>query len=354
MHVMWMHGLSIVVLLVVGVAPVATRAAAPSTGLLPDVAFDVLPATARNGELLRRLASPLQAARIVDAMGDAVHALAAFPLDPKSQHFALYVPPAPPPAAGYALLVFVPPWKEARVPTEWIPALDRTHTIFVTPAGAGNDANVMARREPLALIAAAGVLQRYRVDPTRILIGGFSGGSRVALRLALGYPDVFHGALLDGGSDPIGTQAVPLPPADELHRFQESTRIVFLTGDEDFIRQAQQARASDALAHWCVFATRSITPPHTQHVLANGAALGQALQWLLSAPPPDIARLAACRAPLDAALDKQLTALRALLAAGERAHAGRLLEQIDAHYGGLAAPTSVEVFRALGSTPQAH
>jgi poly(3-hydroxybutyrate) depolymerase len=52
----------------------------------------------------------------------------------------------------------------------------------------------------LALIAAQNAMAQYSVDPQQVYIGGFSGGSRVALRLALGYPDVFHGALLNAGS----------------------------------------------------------------------------------------------------------------------------------------------------------
>jgi len=74
----------------------------------------------------------------------------------------------------------------------------------------------------MALLAAYNTMKQYPVDPQQVYIGGFSGGARVALRLALGYPDVFHGALLNAGSDPAGTLDVPLPPADLFRRFQES------------------------------------------------------------------------------------------------------------------------------------
>jgi len=79
-----------------------------------------------------------------------------------------------------------------------------------------NDASTVDRREPLALLAAQNVMAQYPVDPQRVYIGGFSGGSRVALRLALGYPDVFHGALLNAGSDPIGNADVSLPAGGSL------------------------------------------------------------------------------------------------------------------------------------------
>jgi len=102
---------------------------------------------------------------------------------------------------GYALLVFVPPWPDARVPWGGPPSWNNTVVIFVSAANSGNDASILDRREPLALLAAQNVMRRYPIDPERVYVGGFSGGSRVALRIALGYPDVFHGALLNAGSD---------------------------------------------------------------------------------------------------------------------------------------------------------
>ncbi|HEX7348548.1 MAG TPA: hypothetical protein VF264_02700 [Rhodanobacteraceae bacterium] len=320
----------------------------PPTGLLRNVTFAGVPATARNGELLRRLVSPLTARRTVHALGDNPQALDASPIDPVEQHFAVYVPPTPG-TTGYALLVFVPPWKDARVPIQWIPTLNRTHTIFVTAAGSGNDANVLNRRDPLALLAAAGVMQRYSVNPARVYVGGFSGGSRVALRLALGYPDVFRGALLDAGSDPIGTAAVPLPPADLLHTFQARSRIVFLDGDHDFIHQAQRARASDALKHWCIAQTHSLTLFDTPHVLASAAGFGAALAWLMREAKPDPARRATCRAARQAALAKSLAGVKAAIDAGDAPHALQRLREVDANYGNLAAPAILQNLHAIGA-----
>ena len=44
----------------------------------------------------------------------------------------------------------------------------------------------MGRREPLALLAALNILADYPIDPEQVYIGGFSGGSRIARRLASG------------------------------------------------------------------------------------------------------------------------------------------------------------------------
>lgn len=332
----------------------AALCAGPPTGLQRDVVFKLAAPPARNGELLRRLVSPLHAMDMQREMAGNPEALSASPLAPAQQHFALYVPTSPAPASGYALLVFVPPWQDARIPVEWIPVLDRNHAIFVTAAGSGNDADVLDRRDPLALLAAYNVMQRYHVDLARVYVGGFSGGSRVALRLALAYPDLFRGALLDAGSDPIGTAEIPLPPADLLHRFQQSSRLVFLTGSDDAIRQAQLARADASLEQWCVFDTTSITLLRTSHMLADAAAFAQGLAALSKPHVPDATRIAACRARNATALDRDLDHAEKLAHAGHIDQAMQALTTIDARYGGLAAPRSVELMRTLDSHRARH
>ena len=329
-------------------------AASPSTGLQRDAVFTSPASLARNGELLRRLVSPLHAMDMRQAMAGDPRALEASPLAPAQQHFALYVPTSPAPATGYALLVFVPPWQDARVPEEWIPVLDRNDVIFVTAAGSGNDANVLDRRAPLALLAAHNVMQHYHVDPARVYVGGFSGGSRVALRLALAYPDLFRGALLDAGSDPIGTTQVPLPPADLLHRFQQSSRIVFLIGNDDRVPQAQLARTGASLARWCVFDTDSITLLRTSHVLANASAFAQGLARLFKPHAPEPAKIAACRARNAAALDGDFDKAESLANTGHIDHAMRALTAVDARYGGLAAPRSLQLLHTLDSRRASH
>lgn len=360
----------------------------PVTGLQRDVVFTDFPAYARNGELLRRLVSPLNAQRLLQRLTPT--AVRAQPLDPARQSFVLYVPSGPPPTSGYALLVFVPPWDDAHVPTQWIPVLDRWHTIFVSAAQSGNDADVLNRREPLALLAAHGVMRRYHVDPAHVYIGGFSGGSRIAMRLALGYPDVFKGAVLDAGSDSIGTAELPLPPVELLHQFQQSSRIVFLTGSDDHgpngdvsailrpdtqespipkdlyekerqgfglmtikgengTNQFQNPTLSSqhSLREWCMENFDVDTLRGVGHVLADPSALDFALRHLDAPAQPDADKLSACRTKVDDQLNTRLQQVQALLDDRKRDKAQALLEKIDAQYGGLAAPRSIALMKTL-------
>src|SRR5256885_10139099 len=89
-------------------------AAAPmAPGLHTSVTFDRPSPLASTAEIVRRTFSPLAAARIA-----ATHSLAGQSIDVARERFLVYVPKQRPPQ-GYALLVFVPPWEDAKLPPGW-------------------------------------------------------------------------------------------------------------------------------------------------------------------------------------------------------------------------------------------
>lgn len=326
--------------------PLAYAGVAP-TGFREDVVFTAYTPVAGNAERMRRLLSPLTARRIQRQLQKAHERLGEQAIDLARERFTLYVPNRAPPADGYALLVFVSPWDDAREFRQWVSVLDRTGTIFVSAQRSGNDMDVLNRREPLTLLAAYNVAQQYHVDPKRMYVGGFSGGSKVALRLALAYPDVFRGVLLEAGSEPIGTPAIPLPPADLLHRFQESVRVVYLTGGRDDYRQRDDAGNRDSLRRWCVTSLSSVQAPWLGHELADAGSFSRALNKLSRPAHPDADELTKCRAANEQSLQSQLQQARALMDAGNPGEARKLLEQVDTTYGGLAAPQVVTLMDRL-------
>ncbi|HEX4158826.1 MAG TPA: hypothetical protein VHY79_10140 [Rhizomicrobium sp.] len=318
-----------------------------TSGSLSEVTFASYSPLSSNAEMARRLLSPLKNARLQKILAGGAR-LSDQAIDLAREKFALYVPPRAPPG-GYGLIVFVPPWDVARLPPGWGPVLDQYGMIFVTAARSGNDQNGLARREPLALLAEANVALRYRLDPARITIAGFSGGSREALRLALGYPDVFRGAILNAGSDPIGNATLPLPPRDLFARFQETTHLVFLTGDQDIRNITFDAASQHALRDWCVFHVDRRDTMGGGHDAIGGAALSRALDILAAPLDADTAQIASCRAAIDADKNAKLADVQSLIVAGRRDEARKLLTVIDAHYGGLAAPGIAAMSKALES-----
>ena len=286
--------------------------------------------------LADRLLSPLTSRRLMHRLAATGASPAAATIDVGREQFRLVVPPEP--AGGYGLLVFVPPWDDARLPLGWGAVLARHGMIFVTAAGSGNDVGAFDRREPLALTAAAGVMARFPVDPARVYVGGFSGGSRIALRLALAYPDLFRGAFLDAGADALGDM-VPLPRVDRLDQFRTASRLVFFAGADDAENLGAIDDSMRSLRRWCASNAVRQTEPRLGHAIAPPDALDRALAALAEPVPPLGLREMTCRTRIAgdaaAALDRA--------AAAAPADARRLVERLDRTFGGLAAPRSAEL-----------
>ncbi len=313
---------------------------------LREVVFTDYGEQSSNPELARRLLSPLAAARLQRELARSGRMLTGQPVNLADERYLLYVP-SQHAASGYGLLVFVPPWQDARIPPGWAEVLDRFGLIFVSAARSGNEESALGRREPLALLAAHNIIRRYPVDPQRVYIAGFSGGSRVALRLALGYSDLFHGAILNAGSDPIGNAEIPLPPRDLLLQIQNSTRVVYVTGEQDGANAIDALASMRSLRRWCVFNVDSFLEPRLGHAVATAAALSRALESLGSSARPQLTQVAACRSATDSALNAALRNVELAIEDGREEKARRQLKDADERFGGLAAPRSLELASKL-------
>ena len=310
----------------------AAAANAASDNTAKNVTFNTYSPLSSSAEMARRMLTPLTYRRIQPDLANARPQ----PIDLSGEKFLVHVPDGAPPVQGYGLLVFIPPWQQASLPKDWAGVLDRHDLIFVTAANSGNDAGMLDRRVPLALLGYENVRSRYPIDANRVYIGGMSGGSRVALRVALAYPDVFRGALLNAGSDPIGGDEVALPPLDLFHRFQESTRLVFLTGARDEVNMHNDLQSQTSLRGWCVFDFDSVTIPRRGHEIADAAGLAQALKKLEQPFAVEPGKLAQCRAALDEELASKVAGARTAIREGEHGRAVAEITAIDARFGGMA------------------
>ena len=323
------------------VIPLWFNAAHAQSSKATHVTFSEYSPLANASEIARRTLSPLVALEVNRRGAQSGRTLVEQTVRLADEDFVIYVPTHRPPS-GYALLVFVPPWQDARLPAGWAPILERYDTIFVSAARSGNDAGVMDRREPLALLAAVNVIRQFPVDADAVFIGGFSGGARVAQRLALAYPDLFRGAILNAGSDPIGSQDMPLPPKDLFYRFQESSRLVYVTGEID-PRLGMDQDSLRSMHQWCVFAVQSHVEPSAGHEVLGSTAFAWALSAVLHDRPAASFRLPDCRAAIDQDIKTQLDAVEQQLKSGAPGSGERVLRKVDARYGGLAAPRSIEL-----------
>jgi hypothetical protein len=341
--------------LLVFLGPPSIARAEPMPGLPPapvglqrSVVCDHYSPLSRSVELARRTLSPLTNLELSRASAAAGTGLRPQSIDLGQEAFTVYVP-AKQPAEGYGLLAFIPPWQAAHLPEGWTSILDQHGIIFVSASKSGNDENVLDRRIPLALLGAYNVMQRYAINDERVYIGGFSGGSRVALRAALAYPDLFHGVFLNAGSDPIGNMQALLPPDKLFLRFQTSTRLVDVTGTMDEWNTAHDVGSRASLQEWCVFDVGVETMARVGHEIATPSAFDRALTVLDRGPPGDSDKAAACRARLHQELAQKLQHVGELVHQGESRDARRALTELDTRYGGLAAPQSIDLAQRIAA-----
>jgi hypothetical protein len=314
------------------------------TGLRRNVIFSAYSSLSGSLELARRTLSPLAYVEIARASAR----LRPQAVDLTQESFSVYVP-AQRPLKGFGLMVFIPPWQDARLPPGWMSALDERGMLFVSAAKSGNQETVLDRRIPLALLGAYNVMQRYPVDPDRIYISGFSGGSRVAMRIALAYPDLFRGAVLNAGSDPIGGSEALLPPDDLLAQFQSSSRLVYVTGSEDGWNIQRDMVSRDSMKGWCVFGTVVETMLKVGHEAATAYSLRRAVSALDQRAPVDSEKLAACRAHIAKELAADLRGVADLIERDKPHDAWQALMKLDIRYGGLAQSESIQLEERIGS-----
>lgn len=325
-------------------APSAPPPSLSSPGLHAGISFDTYPAIATADELIERFLSPFAREAVHSRLERSGERLKQQMFDIESEKFALYVPGREPPG-GYGLLVFIPPWPQAEVPPAWMNVLDRHGIIFVSSARSGNDQNLLERRVPLALAALSDLKARFRIDPSRTFIGGFSGGSRVAMRVALAYPDLFSGALLNAGSDAIGRSPAQLPAAGLFLQFQTKTRLAYVTGEQDPGSLALDALSISSMHHWCVRNIAVRPESGAGHEVAAADAFNSAIEELEAEPETDSASMERCRAARLQDVHADLERAERLLADKRQADARAMLLEIDRRYGALAEPASLTLAR---------
>lgn len=263
------------------------------------------------------------------------------------ERFELYIPSRQP-RAGYGLLVFVSPIEYLPLTHDWKKALDRAGVIYVAARRSGNQQNVYERRIPLALHAVWNVKARYPVDPERITISGYSGGSRTAIRIAAAYADVFTGALLIGGAKVMSEEDFAPPPAELMSLMQRRMRIVYSTGSEDMPNLRLDARSREALEAHCVAGVYKISERGIGHEVPDRKTMERVFARLDR--PIDAAALAEqaqCAQALVRRAAADLDAAEQAYAQGRIQEAGELLGAADLNWGGLIADRLVALARKI-------
>lgn len=168
-------------------------------------------------------------------LGDAASKVeSAIPVD-EVISWEIYVPPNYTADKPSGLFVFVSPIPTGRIPGKWRRVMDEQNLIWIAANKSGNRV-VVSRRMLFAALAVLVAEKSYSLDTRRFYVSGFSGGGKVASRLATVHAQLFKGGFFMSGVE-IGRGEVSRDVD-----LMASNRYVLLCGSEDqALRSCNQA-----------------------------------------------------------------------------------------------------------------
>jgi predicted esterase len=189
-----------------------------------------------------------------------------------SQTYELYVPLFRRPDLPAGLVLFISPTQRGAGLESFRKVCDEQGLIFASPHKAGNPTQTRERVR-IVLDVLDDVRRRYRVDPDRTYIGGFSGGGRIACAIAFSLPEHFGGVL-------------PICAAGELRkepwlrqRVIDRLSVAHLTGENDFNRGEVERFRGPVLAAVGVRSKVGVVPK-LGHAIPAAGAIDEAVRWL--------------------------------------------------------------------------
>lgn len=218
--------------------------------------------------------------------------------DLKLEKFRIIVPEAEGTNRSWGLLVWISPENEARVGEDLRAQLAAHRMLLVCAYKSGNDRHPLDRFR-LALDATCNMCRMYRVDPKRIYVGGFSGGSRIASMLAVAYGDLFDGTLCFCGvnyyrpvRDAQGQEYPGTydPDPGALARARMAGRFVLVTGENDPNRLNTKFLAENGFKRDGFKNVLYVEVPGMGHALPGATVLKQTFDFLEKIPSPSMQR----------------------------------------------------------------
>jgi len=213
-----------------------------------------------------------------------------YQLLPAYERFLIHVPSDYTGREAYGLLVFIYSGDTfQRMPEGWEGALRARKMLFVAPQNAGNG-RFDGRRFGMAVFGATAMRRGFNVDADRIYISGFSGGARVAARLAFYQSDLFRGTVQMCGGD-FPEEAMRLVVGEEMpyvqmslrdvdmERAKRNVRFTLITGAGDF-RYRDLVTIYQRGLQAGGFQAKLLDVPGMAHDLCSAEVFGRAIAFL--------------------------------------------------------------------------
>jgi predicted peptidase len=204
--------------------------------------------------------------------------------DANQDRYDLYVPSSYDGSEAYGLYLHISPGDGGGIPVQWHPVFDERKLIAAAAHGVGNTQQ-MLRRVTLSMDAMHTMMQDYKIDPKRCVVGGLSGGGHMAMLTGAMFPEYFAGAVSHAAQSylPTDPRRGSHFPGIEIRDFKRSPRKeikwVVISGDKDQnyseIQLTSKVWAAERLDY------QFIDVPGMGHTNAKPEDLAKALDWIL-------------------------------------------------------------------------
>ncbi|MBK1881475.1 hypothetical protein JIN85_03550 [Luteolibacter pohnpeiensis] len=205
--------------------------------------------------------------------------------DPALDTYQAYVPPSYDGSEAYGLVLYANPGFPTDIPSDWHSVLD-AFKLIVVAADSVNNETTMPRRVQASMDTLATAEKKYKIDPTRRVVSGLSGGGHMAMVIGALYPDYFIGAISHAAQSYLpssgGTHGYGHFPGLALEDFSASKRKhmkwIVVSGDKDYNYQAileTSKRWDDNKLNY-----RFLDIPGMGHEPAKAAPFQEALEWV--------------------------------------------------------------------------
>ncbi|OAI45749.1 hypothetical protein AYO44_12480 [Planctomycetaceae bacterium SCGC AG-212-F19] len=192
--------------------------------------------------------------------------------DSGKQQYDLFVPPTYNAKQSYPVVIFINAGEGPAGWPHWEPACKQHGIIFASPYGAGNNVD-MPKRIRIVLDVLDDVRRNYNTDPDRTYTSGYSGGGRVAGRIAFSLPEYF------GGTVPVCATGEFRNETWLQHRLIDRVSVALVTGESDFNRGECERYMSAWMTEIGV-RTKTWVVPKMGHGIPSGATFGEVFTWL--------------------------------------------------------------------------
>ncbi|MBK8094203.1 MAG: hypothetical protein IPK32_20110 [Verrucomicrobiaceae bacterium] len=213
--------------------------------------------------------------------------------DVKKELFDVLLPKNYRDSDPHGLFIWISASDKPTIPAEWEPLLAEKKLIFIGAHHSGNPRSVFDRMR-LAIDANYNLRKLANIDPTRVIVSGFSGGARVASMLGVCYADIFPNTICCMGvnfytdvATPDGKQRFSigyLPHTDFVQIAKSQCRYVLITGEKDFNLPNTQAVFTNGFQKEGFKAAEMLNIPAHGHSPPKAEWMKKAIDFLDAAP----------------------------------------------------------------------